>query len=165
MLGHDLRRDRRAVRRSVGLLGHATGLYDDLTVADNVRFWARAARRSAADADAALARLGLDGRLAGVPWPASRPASAGGRRWPSWWPGPRASGCSTSPTPASTPTAATCSTASSARRCASAAPSSCVSHELERAASLAGRTVVAGRRPDHPAAGARHRAREAAGVA
>ena len=33
-----------AVRRRVGLLGHATGLYDDLTVAENVRFWARAAR-------------------------------------------------------------------------------------------------------------------------
>ena len=30
-----------AVRRRVGLLGHANGLYDDLTVADNVRFWAR----------------------------------------------------------------------------------------------------------------------------
>src|SRR3954462_3368971 len=35
---HDLRLagDRRAIRRRVGLLGHATGLYDDLTVADNV---------------------------------------------------------------------------------------------------------------------------------
>ena len=36
-------REARAVRRRVGLLGHATGLYDDLTVADNVRFWGRAA--------------------------------------------------------------------------------------------------------------------------
>src|SRR3954454_8358845 len=44
VLGFDLqdRADRRAVRRHVGLLGHATGLYDDLTVADNVRFWAKA---------------------------------------------------------------------------------------------------------------------------
>jgi heme ABC exporter ATP-binding subunit CcmA len=67
VLGHDLRRDRKAVSRSVGYLGHATGLYDDLTVADNVRFWTRAAHRSAVDADAALARLGLDGRLAHVP--------------------------------------------------------------------------------------------------
>ena len=67
--------DRRAVRRRVGLLGHATGLYDDLTVADNVRFWARAAGAEPTDADAAMARLGLDGRLATSPWPAlGRPA-------------------------------------------------------------------------------------------
>src|SRR5947207_14197244 len=44
VLGHDLRRDRRTVRRSVGLLGHASPLYDDLTVVDNLRFVARAAR-------------------------------------------------------------------------------------------------------------------------
>jgi heme ABC exporter ATP-binding subunit CcmA len=66
VLGHDLRRDRKGVARSVGYLGHATGLYDDLTVADNVRFWTRAAHRPVADADAALTRLGLDGRLASV---------------------------------------------------------------------------------------------------
>jgi heme ABC exporter ATP-binding subunit CcmA len=58
--------DRLAVRRRVGLLGHATFLYEDLTVADNVRFWARASRATNADADAAMVTLGLDGRLAGV---------------------------------------------------------------------------------------------------
>jgi heme ABC exporter ATP-binding subunit CcmA len=69
VLGHDLRSHRgaRAVRPRVGLLGHATALYDDLTVEDNVRFWARAARARPADADAALAALGLAGRLAAVP--------------------------------------------------------------------------------------------------
>ncbi len=67
VLGVDLRADRRAVRHRVGLLGHASGLYEDLTVADNVRFWARAGRSHAADADAAMHRLDLDGRLASVP--------------------------------------------------------------------------------------------------
>jgi heme ABC exporter ATP-binding subunit CcmA len=67
VLGVDLTGDRRPVRPLVGLLGHATGLYDDLTVAENVRFWARAGRARPGDADAAMARLGLDGRLASVP--------------------------------------------------------------------------------------------------
>jgi heme ABC exporter ATP-binding subunit CcmA len=68
ILGHDLadRRHVRALRRRVGLLGHATGLYDELTVADNVRFWGRAAGAAAEDIDAALAACGLDGRLAGL---------------------------------------------------------------------------------------------------
>jgi heme ABC exporter ATP-binding subunit CcmA len=77
VLGHDLRADRRAIRHRVGFLGHATGLYDELTVADNIRFWTRAARADQADADAASARLGLDGRLAGV---AVEKLSAGQRR-------------------------------------------------------------------------------------
>jgi heme ABC exporter ATP-binding subunit CcmA len=79
VLGHDLTdaADRRAVRRRVGLLGHATGLYDDLTVSDNVRFWARAAGARNVDADAAMGRLGLTGRLAGV---AVGRLSAGQRR-------------------------------------------------------------------------------------
>src|SRR5215210_5763173 len=47
--------------------GEATGLDDDLTVLDNARFWARAAGRGAADADAALGRLGVTGRLLDVP--------------------------------------------------------------------------------------------------
>ena len=67
VLGCDLTRDRRAVRRRVGLLGHATFLYDELTVADNLRFAARAAGRPAADGAAALERLGLAGRLRDLP--------------------------------------------------------------------------------------------------
>ncbi len=77
VLGYDLRADRRAVRARVGLLGHVNGLYDDLTAAENVRFWARAAGAADAEADAALTHLGLAGRLAATP--AAR-LSAGQRR-------------------------------------------------------------------------------------
>jgi len=67
VLGHDLRKDRRSVRRHVGLMGHATGLYDDLTVADNLRFVAKATRHPAAPSvEDALGRLGLSGRLKDV---------------------------------------------------------------------------------------------------
>lgn len=79
VLGHDLTEaaHRRALRRRVGLLGHATALYDDLTVLENVRFWGRAAGARPEDVDAAVARLGLDGRLADV---AVARLSAGQRR-------------------------------------------------------------------------------------
>ena len=63
VLGHDLRRRRTAVRRMVGLLGHAPALYDDLTVAENVRFAVRAGGGSDTGIDAAIERLGLGGRL------------------------------------------------------------------------------------------------------
>lgn len=63
VLGHDLTRDRKAVRPHVGYLGHSPGLYDDLTVADNLRFWARAARTQVGDV---LDRAGVDQRLHGV---------------------------------------------------------------------------------------------------
>ena len=67
VLGHDLRRDRRDLRRHVGLLGHGPALYDDLSVAENLRFWARAAGCDAAAAPAAMARAGVDGRIAAQP--------------------------------------------------------------------------------------------------
>lgn len=63
VLGCDLRRDRTAVRRCVGMLGHAAALYDDLNVVENVRFAVRAARAGDDRVDAALHRLGLVGRL------------------------------------------------------------------------------------------------------
>lgn len=68
VLGHDLTDPRQArdVRRRVGLLGHASGLYDELTVSDNVRFWGRAAGASDGDIASALDTCGLSGRLAGV---------------------------------------------------------------------------------------------------
>jgi heme ABC exporter ATP-binding subunit CcmA len=67
VLGHDLVKDRRGVRREVGMLAHATYLYDDLTVHENLRFWARAAGGTAAEAEAAMARLEIDPRLRDVP--------------------------------------------------------------------------------------------------
>jgi ABC-type multidrug transport system ATPase subunit len=90
VLGHDLRdgAERRAVRRRVGLLSHATCLYDDLTVTDNVRFWARACGATIAEADAAMTALGVDGRLANV---SVAKLSAG-----------QSCGCWTNRTPAST---------------------------------------------------------------
>jgi len=64
VLGHDLAVDRPAVRREVGLLGHRNGLYLDLSVVENVRFWGATVGATAEEVDAALARLGLAGRLA-----------------------------------------------------------------------------------------------------
>jgi heme ABC exporter ATP-binding subunit CcmA len=68
VLGHDLRRDRRAVRARVGLLGHSSFLYDDLTVDENLRFVTRAVgKTTAGDGGSLMARLGLDGRLSSLP--------------------------------------------------------------------------------------------------
>lgn len=77
VLGHDLRTDARAVRRRVGLLGHASFLYDDLTVGDNVLFWVKAAGGTAAAANDAMVRFDLAGRLRDV---AAGRLSAGQRR-------------------------------------------------------------------------------------
>jgi ABC-type multidrug transport system ATPase subunit len=77
VLGCDLTVDRRAVRRRVGMLGHANALYDDLTVEDNVRFAVRAAGGAVGAVEPALVRLGLAGRLRTV---AAGRLSAGQRR-------------------------------------------------------------------------------------
>ncbi len=69
VLGADLSTasGRRSVRRRVGLLGHGTALYDDLTVEQNVRFWATANGSEDVDVDAAMDRLGVGDRLRSVP--------------------------------------------------------------------------------------------------
>jgi len=77
VLGHDLATDRSAVRRSVGMLGHNTALYDDLTVTENLTFWAQASRVDVGRVEAALDRLGVTRRLHDV---AVRHLSAGQRR-------------------------------------------------------------------------------------
>jgi ABC-type multidrug transport system ATPase subunit len=61
VFGHDLVRDAGAVRAQVGLLGYASGLYDDLTVSENLRFAARMMGEADDDASlqAALEEVGL----------------------------------------------------------------------------------------------------------
>lgn len=77
VLGADLDSQRRTVRRSVGLVGHSTMLYDDLSVEENVRFWSQAAGAGTADVAAALDRLQVESRLRPMP---VRRLSAGQRR-------------------------------------------------------------------------------------
>ncbi len=77
VLGVDLLRDRTGVRRRVGLLGHATYLYEDLSVVENVDFWARAAGATVTDGRLALDRLGVATRLHDLP---VHSLSAGQRR-------------------------------------------------------------------------------------
>lgn len=67
VLGHDLTIDRELVRRRVGLIGHHNGLYADLTVTENVRFWGRTIGASDAEVSDAMSRMAIDGRLADVP--------------------------------------------------------------------------------------------------
>ena len=64
--GVDLVADRWAVRSRVGLLGHSNGLYHDLSVAENVSFWGATVDATAAEVQAAMERMGLADRLAGV---------------------------------------------------------------------------------------------------
>ena len=66
VLGHDLCKSRPAVRRSVGLLGHDTALYEDLTVLENLRFFAKASRIELGAVESALDRLGVSARLHNV---------------------------------------------------------------------------------------------------
>ena len=66
VLGLDLSTHRESVRRTVGLLGHQNGLYLDLTVAENVRFWGSTVGASEAEMLTAMQRLDVAGRLADV---------------------------------------------------------------------------------------------------
>jgi heme ABC exporter ATP-binding subunit CcmA len=67
VLGIDLLVDAAAVRRRVGILGHAPALYDELSAIENVRFALRAARAPARAAESALERVAIAGRLAKTP--------------------------------------------------------------------------------------------------
>jgi len=66
VLGLDLTTQRDAIRPRVGLLGHRNGLYRDLTVSENVRFWGATVDASDEEVAAAMKRLRVDGRLRDV---------------------------------------------------------------------------------------------------
>ncbi len=66
VLGIDLVIDRRAVRPRVGMLSHESHLYTDLTVTENLRFWADAVGVGHDQVPAALARVELESRLGEV---------------------------------------------------------------------------------------------------
>lgn len=66
VLGHDLSVDRDRVRSHVGLLGHQNGLYADLTVIENVRFWGATVGATDAEVASAMERMGVADRLASV---------------------------------------------------------------------------------------------------
>ncbi len=77
VLGLDLTQQREAIRRTVGLLGHQNGLYLDLTVAENVRFWGSTVGATDTETVAAMQRLAIADRLADVE---VRKLSAGQKR-------------------------------------------------------------------------------------
>ncbi len=67
VMGHDVGIDRAAVRASVGFLGHANGLYLDLSAGENVAFWGDVVGASRQEVDAAATRMGLTDRLLATP--------------------------------------------------------------------------------------------------
>ena len=66
VFGFDLATERDRIRPRVGMLGHRNGLYGDLTVAENVSFWASTVGATHDEVEAAMSRLGVDGRLGDV---------------------------------------------------------------------------------------------------
>jgi heme ABC exporter ATP-binding subunit CcmA len=63
VLGVDLCVDRQSVRARVGLLGHANGLFADLTIRENILFWAQVIGASTDEVNATMHRMGIDGRI------------------------------------------------------------------------------------------------------
>lgn len=77
VLGKDLATQREDIRSRVGLLGHQNGLYLDLTVKQNIEFWASTVGATSEEIASAMARMRIDGRLANVK---AAQLSAGQRR-------------------------------------------------------------------------------------
>ena len=66
VLGIDLVTQRNEVRSRVGLLGHSNGLYLDLTVEQNIRFWASMVNATEDEIVRAMSLMRIDGRLSSV---------------------------------------------------------------------------------------------------
>jgi heme ABC exporter ATP-binding subunit CcmA len=66
ILGIDLATNRQDIRTRVGLLGHTNGLYLDLTVEQNIQFWASTVGASQEEVVNAMSTMRVDGRLAKV---------------------------------------------------------------------------------------------------
>ncbi|MSZ11773.1 MAG: heme ABC exporter ATP-binding protein CcmA [Actinobacteria bacterium] len=66
VLGIDLVAQRDEVRSRVGLLGHSNGLYLDLTVEQNIRFWASMVNATEKEIVRAMSLMRIDGRLSSV---------------------------------------------------------------------------------------------------
>ena len=66
ILDFDLLTQRMELRAHVGLLAHRTGLYSDLTVKENLKFWATTYGASDAEIDSAMEVFGIAGRLESV---------------------------------------------------------------------------------------------------
>ncbi len=77
ILGMDVASQRQDIRSRVGFLGHSNGLYLDLTVKQNMNFWAANVGAADIEVDAAMMRMRVDGRLTDV---RASQLSAGQRR-------------------------------------------------------------------------------------
>jgi len=76
-MGSDIATGREEVRQRVGMVAHSNGLYDELTVRENLEFWGALIGAGDDEVRQAMSMMGLDGRLATVP---VRGLSAGQRR-------------------------------------------------------------------------------------
>ena len=143
-----------AVRRQVGMLGHAAALYDELNVVENIRFAVRAAGAPVDGIDDALDRLGLVGRLrrTAVGPALGRPAPAAGPGRPAG-PAPRPVVARRTPCRPRRRRPQPCWATSSRDAVADGATVLLASHEPEASLPLAHRVVAL--------AGGRHRPRAA----
>jgi heme ABC exporter ATP-binding subunit CcmA len=66
ILGMNVSLQREDIRSRVGFLGHANGLYLDLTVKQNMNFWAATVGATDAEVQSAMALMRIDGRLTDV---------------------------------------------------------------------------------------------------
>ena len=67
VMGFDVASERDAVRSRVGFLGHANGLYLDLSAGENLRFWGDVVGAKRNEVEEAAKRMGLNDRLLGTP--------------------------------------------------------------------------------------------------